>query len=240
MLCDVFIDESSQTKHRYLLLGGIIVRVPELELTAALRAARGDELPHGELGWVKVSRSKLSAYKRYVDVFFQGGMSANVDFHSIVIDTSQIDDRTYNGGSREAGFNKEVYQLLLKFGRLYAADTFHGYLDQRSNPGDLSNLREIVNRGMMRLSPPRDWPLRRLHYRNSAECQALQVVDVLLGAIAFHLNGHRRKADAAPAKCELSDYILTSAKVTDPFRDTAMQGKFTIWHRQLKKPIYRR
>jgi hypothetical protein len=240
MCRDVFVDESSQTKHRYLLLGGVISRIQETELTAALTAARGAELPRGELGWVKVSRGKLAAYTRFVDVFFTGEMAAHLDFHSIVVDTSRIDDRTYNAGSRQAGFDKEVYQLLLKFGRLYNACSFHGYLDQRSTPGDLSELREIVNRGMMKIYPPRDWPLRRLHFRDSSGCQALQLVDVLIGAIAFHLNGHRQKADASPAKCELSDYILASAGVTDPFKDTQHSGKFTIWHRQLRKPIYRR
>ena len=143
MCRDVFVDESSQTKHRFLLLGGLITRVHEPELTASLNAARGAELPFGELGWVKVSRGKLAAYKRFVDVFFLGGMATHLDFHSIVIDTHQIDDHTDNSGSRSAGFDKEVYQLLLKFAQ-------------------------------------------------------------------------------------------------DPQRDTARTGKFTIWHRQLRKPLYRR
>ncbi len=237
MCRNVFIDESSQTKHRYLLLGGAICRVQESLVTEALQSARGIELPFGELGWVKVSRSKLAAYKRFVDVFFSGGVAQHLDFHSVVIDTHQIDDRTYNAGSRSAGFDKELYQLLMKFARTYRRSNFHVYLDQRSTPGTLSELREIANRGMMKLSPERDWPLRRLHFRNSADCQSLQLVDLLLGAIAFHINGHRNKAEASPAKCELSDYVLDQAKIADPRRDTAIAGKFTIWHRQLRRPM---
>ena len=214
----------------------MISRLQEVEIDARFREARGRELPYGELGWVKVSRSKLSAYRRFVNVFFDSQVSSALDFHSIVVDTSRIDDRTYNDGSRSAGFNKEIYQLLMKFGRNYGAPNFHVYLDQRSSPTPLSDLRDIVNWGMMRLTPKRDWPVRRLHYRNSAQCHSLQAVDLLLGSLAFQVNGHRRRADASPAKCELSDYILDLAKVRDPFRDTTVSGKFTIWHRQLKPP----
>ena len=236
MCRELFIDESSQTKHRYLLLGGMITRCREAELSDALQEARAEELPHGELGWVKVSRSKLDAYKRFVDIFF----TSDLDFHSIVVDTHRIDDATYNGGCRSTGFDKELYQLLIKFDRLYSKHNFHVYLDQRSAKGSLEELRKIVNQGIRKRSIKRDWPIRRLHFRNSADCQALQLVDVLLGSIAFHVNGHRWKPNAAPAKCELSDYILRRAKVQNPLRDTCIEGKFTIWHRQLKEPKRKR
>jgi hypothetical protein len=148
---------------------------------------------------VKVSRSKLSAYKRFVEVFFSSDHSPSIDFHSIIVDTSQIDDRTYNGGSRQAGFDKEIYQLISKFWRLYNPSNFHVYLDERSSSGSLADLRTVINRGLMKNDTSADWPIRRLHFRDSSKCQALQLVDILLGAVAFHLNGHRRRSAASPA-----------------------------------------
>ncbi len=132
MRCDIYVDESSQTGHRYLLLGGVILGTAEVDVfDAAAAAARGSDLPAGELGWVKVSRTKLGAYKRFVEAFFQSGGVSLLDFHCIAVDTHMLDDRRYNEGSREAGFNKEVYQLVMKFGRLYRNHEFDVYLDER-------------------------------------------------------------------------------------------------------------
>jgi hypothetical protein len=47
---DIYLDESSQTKHRYLLLGGLIVPTEKVsDLNQRLLAARQPELPSGEL-----------------------------------------------------------------------------------------------------------------------------------------------------------------------------------------------
>jgi Protein of unknown function (DUF3800) len=241
MRFDIYVDESSQNRHRYLLLGGVIMPTDNVNaFDACAFAARGLDLPEGEMGWVKVSRTKLPAYKRFVEAFFRKDGLPVLDFHSIVIDASQLDDRQYNGGSREAGFNKEIYQLIQKFGRLYRGHEFDVYLDERSTPTNLEELRTIVNHGMRLNDPSSRWPVRRLHFRKGDHCHGLQIVDVLLGSVAFHLNGHRVKADASAAKCELSDYVLHLARIADVRRDTAVKGRFTIWHRRLKPRSPRR
>lgn len=70
-LFDIYIDESSQTRHRYLVLGGIIVPTASVEaVNAEIIKCRLPELPYGEMKWTKVSRSKLGAYQRVVNAFF--------------------------------------------------------------------------------------------------------------------------------------------------------------------------
>ena len=152
----------------------------------------------------------------------------------LVVDTSKIDDHKFNEGSRDTGFNKEIYQLGMKFSRLYKSRLFHIYLDRRNTKNLPEELRNILNFGIKRKEPGRDWPFRRCHFRDSDRCQPLQVVDILLGAVSFHINGHRQAKEASPAKCELSDFVLAMANIRDVKRDTPMAGKFTIWHRQLK------
>jgi len=34
---------------------------------------------------------------------------SRIQFHSLVVDTSKLRDDLYNEGSRETGFNKEIY-----------------------------------------------------------------------------------------------------------------------------------
>ncbi|MEZ2410508.1 DUF3800 domain-containing protein [Bosea sp. RCC_152_1] len=233
---DVYVDESSQTKHRYLALGAMVVPSARADLFRDLVAdARWPELPHGEMAWTKVSRSKLDAYRRSVDVFFSPiPVLNNIQFHSIIIDTSKIKDGSYNDGSREIGFNKEIYQLLLKVFRLNSGKLMNVYLDSRNTPIPLTDLKSVLNNGARRYRRDADWPFRRVQFKESHTCNCLQIVDILLGAVAFHVNGHRQKEGASPHKCDLSDQILRLARVRDPSRDTGMAGRFTIWHRQLR------
>jgi hypothetical protein len=233
---ELYIDETSQTKHRYLVLGGIILNHTYIDLLyERLWDARGEDLPRGELKWTKVSRTKLPAYIRFVDVFFAGlDNFSTLDMHSIVIDTHKVDDKRFNSGSRDIGFNKEVYQLCMKFWRIYRGVVFHAYPDHRNTSQIPEDLRNLLNHKCNLSHRQLDWPFRRLHFRDSKKEQALQLVDVLIGAIAFKLNGHYDQLGASEAKRELCDYVLGRAGIQDPFVDTAKVGRFTIWHRQLK------
>jgi hypothetical protein len=233
----IYIDESSQTQHRYLFLGGVVVPTRAAsEFEDAISRARLPELPAGEMGWSKVSNAKLAAYLRVVDLFFENPSGIpNLDFHCLCIDTTRLDHRAYNAGSREIGFNKEVYNLAMKFARLYPGRLFHVYPDHRSTASSPEELRLILNRGAARHHRRPDWPFRRLAFRNSAEVHAIQLVDVLLGAVAYRRNAHHAAPGASPAKIALSAHVLAKAGIADVAIDTPMRGKFTIWNRVLRE-----
>lgn len=217
-------------------MGGLIVGGEFREqLSGFLYDARIPELPNGELGWVKVSRTKLDAYRRFVDVFFDNPIPDGLEFHSLVVDTRAIDDRRFNEGSRETGFNKEIFQLCNKFARLYPrVPTFHVYPDRRQSTQGLDRLRLILNRYRAKQGDRRDWPFRRIHYRDGIDSQELQLVDVLLGAISYRLNGHDAAPNASAAKTTLCEHVIQRAGIRNVFWDTTQAGKFTIWHRRLR------
>ncbi|WP_264712014.1 DUF3800 domain-containing protein [Limobrevibacterium gyesilva] len=233
----IYIDESSQTQNRFLVLGGINVPSETVQhLEDEIRRSRLPALPYGEMKWQKVSTSKLDTYKRVSDVVLspsQGPLRA-IEFHSLVVDTRKLKDKTFNKGSREVGFNKEIYQLCQKFGRIHRSALFHVYLDNRDTNSSTNELRNILNFGIRSGQADRDWPYRRVHFRNSSDCLSLQIVDLFLGAIAFKLNGHYAAIGASESKRSLSDFILQKAGVRSVEKDTAVRGRFTIWHRQLK------
>lgn len=235
-ISEIYIDETSQNKHEYLILGGLILHKDCVDqFNSMIARARLPELPFGELKWEKVSRSKLPAYKRVVDAFFDGQAGClPMEFHSIVVHTPDLKDDIYNKGSREIGFNKEVYQLCMKFSRLYKQRLFHIYPDERQTKSSPEELRQILNLKLRSKGDQREWPFRRIHFQNSKKVLALQVVDILIGGIAFRLNGHDQKPNASESKKDLSKHILSRARVFDAFRDTAIAGKFTIWHRRLR------
>lgn len=235
-IAEVYIDESSHTNHRYLVIGGLIAEASDARNAHAVIAnARLPELPKGTMKWTKVSRAKLNAYKRIVDCTYDMQHWMMLDFHSIVIDSALVRHKKFNRGSREIGFNKEIYQLAMKFGRLYDV-LFHIYPDKRTTNQDLNDLRLMLNRGIKKqLGEARDWPYRRIQFREPDDSNLLQMADVFSGAIAWALNGHANQHNASPAKTELSGYILDKWRIHDVMRDTAIAGNFTIWHRQLRK-----
>lgn len=225
-----------------MLLGGLVVPHPLVErLSAALAKSRLPELPDNEMRWTKVSRSKLGAYKRYVAELLHPGRWP-IDFHCLVIDTAKIKDRKYNFGSREIGFNKEIYQLLLRAWRRRRNRNFHAYLDHRyvtkesdpniQNEVSLNKLRSVVNSGIRQIEPDLPYPMRRIHWRDSSSCCFLQATDILMGAVAFRANGHDKAENASPHKIELAQHIMDLAGVRDPLTDSS--GKLSIWWRQLQ------
>lgn len=235
LLSDIYIDESSQTKHRFLVLGGIIIPTRQvLAANAELAKCRLPELPFGEMKWNKVSLGKINAYRRVLDAFFYADAFRDAHFHSLVVDTHQLDHATYNQGSREIGFNKEIYQLASKFARNYPERLFHCYPDERDTNQRPNDLRDILNHGRRKAGDLRDWPFRRCHFRCSRETPMLQLVDLLIGSIAYELNGHAAVADASPAKLDIARHVKDRAGVKHHTIDTARTGKFTVWHRQLR------
>lgn len=212
--------------------------MPKLLVDAAdacLANARLPQLPHGELKWGKVSNSKLAAYGRTVKAFFDDPAFKTAHFHCLFVDTHEQNHREHNEGSREIGFNKEIYQLATKFARLYPDRLFHLYPDYRDTNQRPEELRLILNRGRRKNRDARDWPFRRCHFRDSKETPLLQLVDLLMGAVAWDLNGHGLVEGASEAKTKLAAYILKRAGITRCAWGTSTSGKFTVWHRQLRK-----
>src|SRR5262249_60696059 len=90
------------------------------------------------------------------------------------------------------------------------------------------------NAGRAKKMDQREWLFRPCQLRDSKDPPLLQLVDILIGGIAYRLTGHDKALNAAPAKDELSSYILRCASVSDPFMDTPHAADFTIWHRRLR------
>jgi hypothetical protein len=235
---DIYIDESSQNALHYLLIGGIIVsRRHSPAFEAAVIEARGTDLPvesggeKREAKWQKASKAKLAAYKRVVDTFFVFANSmpltnAHLNFHCTVVDLTRR-----KGRLGHVGFDKELYQLGLKYGREYRGRLFDVRLDERTTPQSVEELKNIFNFGLRKNYGREDWPFRKMRFVKSHDEPIVQVTDILLGALAYRLNGHHLAPDAAPHKIELSDYVLKKARIADPFRDTRHSGRFTVWHR---------
>ena len=233
----VFVDESCQDAHEYMVLSGVAVRGSDLEaVTSALREVQKRHCTLGTMKWEKVSKAKVHVYRDYVDAFFALCANDKIHFHCIVIKTSDLNHSRFNSGNPQVGFSKLVYQLLCKFGREYAKEyLIHCYLDHRNTKQSLEELRQIVNNGLAQRWDISTRPFRRLEFaQTESEC-LLQINDVLLGSISSRCNGHHRRKGASLHKSDLSRHVMQRANVSDPLRSTPLaESRFTLWKFRLQ------
>jgi hypothetical protein len=222
LFCNVYIDESSQTKHRYLVLGALVVPLSHADAFEADMIAARDYFSFPK-------RHKLPASK-------------NVDIHCVAVDTSKKTLKATGDGDIEIGFNKEVYFLCtVVVGKRFKTELFHIYPDRRNTKHKLIDAQRIMNYGAKKHGDKRLWPYRRLRFEDPEKRQALQVVDIFIGALAYRLNGHYDKPEANLAKKSLSDHILGRVQMTNPFvRSAYYKRRFTVIHREGTKYVPKR
>jgi hypothetical protein len=238
LFCNVYIDESSQTQWRYLVLGGLVVPLSHAELFESdLRAARETtKIPLTRLDgtprvmkWEKVNAYNFDAYKTVVDTTFNfrrlriKRALKDMNLQCVVVDTSKKSLRDTGEGDVDVGFDKEFWFLCtVSLLKRYRRELFLLYPDRRHSRRPLREARDILNRGAYKYGDLRKFPFRRLRFDDPEQCLALQAVDIFIGALAYRLNGHYDKPNAKAAKRELCDYILRLCKIYDVFNTTRL------------------
>jgi hypothetical protein len=223
---ELYMDESSQNgRHRFFVFGGIILPMTYSDLfEAAMIEARPPRLKRirsngllPEIAWKFVSNGDFEDYKAVVDAYyaFRTTMRATTldayRFQCSVLDTT-IEGRRYSGGIEgEDRFNREIFFLAERVARDNPKLLFHVYPAKRSTIRPVSHLAELgtmINGRLHTRGDTRDWPIRRLDFRENESSQALQISDIFIGALAFRINRHYDKPNANNDKKRLADYIL--------------------------------
>jgi hypothetical protein len=158
----VYIDESSQNKHQYMVLGGLCV---PLGYSAQFEADIIDHRDHTTpvskvdgtaklMKWEKANAYNLVAYKRVVDAYFtfptrhKLPLSKSVDTHCLAVNTSKKTPKATGEGDVEIGFAKEFYFLCVPtIGNRLKRGLFHLYPDTRTTNQTLNEARKIMNAG---------------------------------------------------------------------------------------------
>jgi hypothetical protein len=249
---EIYIDESSLTRHRFLVLGGVMFpRRRSAEFEAHILEAKhprfrslDSEGKPREMSWTDVSTGDFEVYKKVVDAYFSFPVkyrqSSLEPYHLYcsVIDT-HIVGRAYSGKRGKTEFNREIYFHCLSIARRHPENLFHVYPDHRTTDEPIRKLGEIMSRGMAKEGDKRDWPFRRVQFRFSHEWQAIQVSDIFIGAVAYRLNRHYDAPTANPDKKRLCDYILKQTKfvIKDKTFKEKGWGPCQLWFRRHKKTV---
>lgn len=236
MIYHIFCDESRQNGERYMVLGGIIIPQETINtFNLTMQKFRDEQKMHAELKWSKVSEQKVSEYKRFVDYFFALNNTNKIHFSSLVIDTHQVNHKKFSG-NYETGFYKFYYQLLLNcFGVGYLNEKndvrFIIHLDYRNSKYKLSDLKDILNKGIrkkLKITTDRAISLQPINSKNS---EVLQIADIIIGAIGYNKNGYELIIGSNAAKITLAKHIAQSAGLNDLKNNTGYGVvRFKIWN----------
>ena len=242
----IICDESS-TKLRHLVLGSLIVLSHNHPLLSKefldWKKAHNFNI-ESEFKWSKVSRRYLSHYKAIVDWFVEHLRANHLRFRAHVVDTGRKAYREYGNGDLEKAFYKVYYHLLINAVKRLAIHEEGSkvmiLLDDKTNryPFRLNVIKKALNRALKR-DLELDNLIANVEPRRSSGARGeilIQVVDILIGAIAFIRNGWYRRAKASSPKLELVKYIESRAN-TSLLYDTNVQSPFNIWTFDIEKSI---
>jgi len=237
----VFIDESSQNDHHYMVLGALVLPgpgvAPATQMVEDVLASH--RMSNSEFKWCKVSRGKADAYRALADLYFDEFASRGAEFHALVIDNHELDHRGYNNGDADLGFNKFLFSLLhYRVGRRFGGEErIVVDLDARNTSRHPNELQRVLNSAMGRyLGDYRIAPFARVAHRDSRNTRLLQLADLLAGAVAWHKNDHDARPDASPAKMALANHIASRVGLNRiSFNSPKSETRLSVWNHALRK-----
>lgn len=242
MIYHICCDESRQSKDRFMVIGGTIIPLNNVEqFNETMQKYRTEQKMFSELKWSKVTNQKLAEYKRFVEYFFALNNTDNLHFHCIIIDNHQVNHKKFNKGDKELGFYKFYYQLLLhSFGKRYYRegenDKFIVHVDYRTTHYSLNTLKTVLNRGIKKKYSIDTSPFVSIEPRESKKSELIQINDIILGAIGFQKNGYDLLAGTRDSKKELVKYITNQAGLPNLMQNSPWgKTRFTIWNFNLSK-----
>lgn len=224
---NVYCDESTYLEHDrqpYMIYAYVSIAYNQIKLAKEhikcikQRHGYGNEY---ELKWTSISEKTFPLYKEIVDYFFMTDMN----FRAVIVDKSQI-----NNNRPEYTFNDFYYRMYFQLlhHKMDMESTYNIYFDIKDtcSQGKLHKLQEILK-----------WnaSIRNFQFIKSHESHFLQIADVLMGAINYHLRIEKQTLEGKNVgKLKIVDIIQKHAKL--PLNQTTLKcaKKFNLFFIALK------
>lgn len=186
---NLYCDESCHLENDrmpYMLLGYISVPYDQLRRhNGRIKELKAKHHFYGEIKWNKVSKSQLDFYIDAIDYFFD----SDLRFRAIVIDKEKIRNKDF-GQDFDTFYYKMYYQLINH--KIDTLAHYNIYLDIKDtlSAQKVNKLKEILQ--------TKYGVIRNLQNIHSGESVFMQLTDLIMGAISYHLrNQIKMKAKAA-------------------------------------------
>jgi hypothetical protein len=222
-------DSSSHRDSRYMVAGGVAYQPSRYaDISAAIQGIKNAANIKSEVKWAKFrGGERTRAYEGIVDLFFSLIEQNQVHFHCIIAEFGEFSHGAFEGESPESSVNRMYYQLLVyRVCRYYAPKCYIWVYPDQGNDS-----RELLSRsGAINLAANKTYRVEHrlvsIEQSDSARCNVLQMVDVIIGGIA-HLRNFPAASGGGGYKAALARYILKKSRAC---RQLSQQSTATMWN----------
>lgn len=178
-----------------------------------------------EMKWVKVSEAKKDAYLELVNYFFD---TEDLHFRVLVVDNKTAIDHERYHQTHDDWYYKMYFNMIKTV--LSPKDRYNIYLDIKDTRSKtkISKLREVLSNNMYDFSHQ---TITNMQVIRSHEVEIMQVVDILIGALAYISRG----LDAVNAKKEIIELIKERSGYSLIRNTPPREDKFNVFHLQLRE-----
>lgn len=170
----------------------------------------------GEIKWSGVSKSQYPFYSDVIDYFF----ATDLKFRSVIVDKARIDENR-DGFTYNDFYFKMYYQLIYQ--KICSEHNYNIYLDIKDTNSQvkIQKLGDILNH---------HYSIRNLQFIRSYESYLLQLSDLMMGAINYHIRGLNKVI----AKNRLIEKIESHANIDLRHSTARNEEKFNLFYIELK------
>lgn len=217
---NIYCDESTHLQNDgmpFMMIACISVGYNQMKQhKEQLKAIRAKHKAKGEIKWSNVSGGMYPYYADLIDYFF----SNDLNFRSIIVDKSQIDE-SKEGFTYDDFYFRMYYQLIHhKINQGYGYNIYFDIKDTRSHK-KLARLKDMLK-----------WnaSIRNFQFIRSHESSFMQLTDLIMGAINYKLRGESKVI----AKNKLIEKIESHCKVPITKSTPKAADKFNLFFIDLK------
>lgn len=228
-------DSSSHRGARYMVAGGVALQPKRYaDISAAIGGIKEAAGITSESKWSKFrGGERTSGYKAVIDLFYSLLDINQIHFHCMIAEFGKFSHKAFPSGGPETSVNKMYSQIIIhRICRIYAKRCYiFVYPDKGNDSRDLPRFQGWINWAAHDRYGV-EHRLCLIEPTNSEKCDILQMVDVIIGGIAYRCNFHGSGiANVAPHKAELAAYILSKAQRETWLRNTAPNARrMTVWN----------
>lgn len=214
-----------------MIIGGVLCRPDcERQFITELGLIRKRPEAGWPFEWKNIRGRNLRQYEKIVDLFFEYNTEHCLDFSCLVVDCNQVDHDRHSEGDGDKGFNKFLYQHLLKHYRtMEPPSRFRCYHDRRGSRYTLDDIKQMLNFKNNFEGGKIVQPYREISYSDKQIHPMLQIADILIGAVGYSWNDKLRLYPDTP-RTKLCEHIRGRACLKDLSSQTFYNSKhFSIW-----------
>lgn len=173
--------------------------------------------------------ARQAGYEDLVRLYYSLIDECKIHSHLLICDFKAFDHKRGGVGSPERSANKMYYQLLLhRLCKFYGRDCdLYAFPDRGDDSKEVISFRGAICASAYTKFKARPNSLKAIQPQNSERQPIIQMVDVIIGAIA----AKREDRTLKPHKASLADYVLHNSPVSDWSKNTSANAKkFNVWN----------